>query len=640
MLLNPTSTVPHTLLGQEVTLSTRPPVQTHLQTIETVRTNTVSTQVHVQPTPMITPSDGSQGGSRGTPIALILGCTVVGALALIVLVVVAITIACFVGRRKKSKPQTEDRSSSQVGTNRYEHSKPLYAEVFKPPPPPIPERTTDSPVSNSNEVHQLPEPREILAYDIDIPETFRPFAPPPPVAGMSNGTNTMTLNGGANIYDIPEAMYVVDDSDAPDWLYNIRSNSATGDGDSYYDQVETVHDDHRGLTSSLQPLTPSVKSSQDNFVSHTLPARFRSASKPKGRESPDYDYVYNETLEPSMLQNSVSFDGSEQGLPYAPIYDSPKPLKKSEELLHISRQKIVEIRNLGVGHFGKVVLGATVGISLKDLGLGENDDRNRSLLVAIKKLKEDADSLLRDSFDKEIKFMTRLKHANVVRLLGVCRGTESFLMMEYMENGDLNEFLRKQKLVADVVPVLQDGDVTPLILLYMSVQVASGMRYLASRNFVHRDLAARNCLVGRDFVVKISDFGMSRKLYDSMYYRVQGHLILPIRWMAYESFYGKFSVKSDVWSFGVTIWEIFTLAENEPYHEMTDEELIANAIKEEGRKLLSHPGACPKEVYEIMRRCWVHNPIMRADFEEVYSRLFMAYTKLSKQFDPTTSAPN
>ena len=288
----------------------------------------------------------------------------------------------------------------------------------------------------------------------------------------------------------------------------------------------------------------------------------------------------------------------------------------------------------------KVVLGATVGISLKDLGLGENDDRNRSLLVAIKKLKEDADSLLRESFDKEIKFMTRLKHANVVRLLGVCRGTESFLMMEYMENGDLNEFLRKQKLVADVVPVLQDGDVTPLILLYLSVQVASGMRYLASRNFVHRDLAARNCLVGRDFVVKISDFGMSRKLYDSVYYRVQGHLILPIRWMAYESFYGKFSVKSDVWSFGVTIWEIFTLAENEPYHEMTDEELIANAIKEEGRKLPSHPGACPKEVYEIMRRCWVHDPIMRADFEEVYSRLFMAYTKLSKQFDPTTSAPN
>ena len=588
---------------------------------------------------MITPSDGSQGGSRRTPIALILGCTIVGALALIVLVVVTITIACFVGRRKKSKPQTGGSSNGRVRTN-HEHSKPLYAEVFKPPPPPIPERTTDSPVSNLNEEQQLPEPHEILAYDIDIPGTFRPFAPPPPVAGMSNGPITMTQNGGANIYDIPEAMYV-DDSDAPDWLYYAGSNSAIGDGDSYYDQVETVHDDHRGLTSSLQPLTPSSQSSQDKFgVSHTLPARFRSAGKHNGRESPDYDYVYNETLEPSMLQNSVSFDGSERGLPYAPIYDSPKPLKKSEELLHISRQKIVEIRNLGVGHFGKVVLGATVGISLKDLGLGENDDRNRSLLVAIKKLKEDADSFLRESFDKEIKFMTRLKHANVVRLLGVCNGTESFLMMEYMENGDLHEFLRKQKLVPDVVPVLQDGDVTPLILLYMSVQVASGMRYLASKNFVHRDLAARNCLVGRDFVVKISDFGMSRKLYDSVYYRVQGHLILPIRWMAYECFYGKFSVKSDVWSFGVTIWEIFTLAENEPYHQMTDEELIDNAIKEEGRKRLSHPGACPKEVYNIMRRCWVHDPILRADFDEVYSRLFVAYTKLSKQFDRTTSARN
>ena len=586
-------------------------------------------------TPDISPTNRSRAGSRR--LLLILGGAILGPLVLVVFVVITITIACFVCRRKKTHSQTIDRSSDRV--QNIESPKPLYAEVFEPVFPPRPEQTADSLVPASNEGNsQVPEPHEILAYDTDIPETFRPFAPPPPVTGVKSGTNHQSRANVANTYDIPRAVY--NDSDTPDWRYHNRGSAIRllGNNDPYYDQVETVHNDLRAstsLTSSLQLLIPSTQSYQDNV--HTLPAHFRSAHRSKRKESPDYDHVYNEALEPSMLQNSVSSDGSEWGLPFAPIYDVPKPLKKSEELLQISRQKIVEIRNLGVGRFGKVVLAATVGVSLKDLKLGTNDDRNKSILVAIKKLREDADSHLKEMFEQEIKFMTRLKNANVVRLLGVCKGAESFLMMEYMENGDLHEFLQKQKLVSDSLPGLQKGEITPLIQLYMAVQIASGMRYLASMKFVHRDLAARNCLVGRDFVVKISDFGMSRNLYDSVYYRIRGHLILPIRWMANESFYGKFSVKSDVWSFGITVWEIFTLAQNEPYHEMTDEELIADAIKEEGRKLLPNPSTCPKDVYDILLRCWVHEPLIRADFEEVYSRLFTVYTKLSKQAKRHTS---
>ena len=583
-------------------------------------------------TPDMPPTDRGQAGSR---LLLILGGAILGPLVLVVFVVITVTIACFVCQRKKTHSQTIDGSSQNN-----ESPKPLYAEVFEPLPLPRPEQTADSIAPASNErSSQVPEPHEILAYDTDIPETFRPFAPPPPVAGVKSGTNNRSLPNVASTYDVPRAVY--NDSDAPDWRRLLNRDSAIrllGNNDPYYDQVETVHNDLRAstsLTSSLQLLIPSTQSYQDNV--HTLPAHFRSAHRSKRKNSPDYDHVYNETLEPSMLQNSVSSDGSEWGLPFAPIYDIPKPLKKSEELLQISRQKIVEIRNLGVGRFGKVVLAATVGVSLKDLKLGTNDDRNRSILVAIKKLREDADSHLKEIFEQEIKFMTRLKNANVVRLLGVCKDMESFLMMEYMENGDLHEFLRKQKLVSDSLPGLQKGEITPLIQLYMAVQIASGMRYLASMKFVHRDLAARNCLVGRDFVVKISDFGMSRNLYDSVYYRIQGHLILPIRWMATESFYGKFSVKSDVWSFGITVWEIFTLAQNEPYHEMTDEELIADAIKEEGRKLLPNSSTCPKDVYDILLRCWVHEPLIRADFEEVYSRFFMVYTKLSKQAKRHTS---
>ena len=584
-------------------------------------------------TPDMPPTDRGQAGSRR--LLLILGGAILGPLVLVVFVVITVTIACFVCQRKKTHSHTIDGSSQNN-----ESPKPLYAEVFEPLPLPRPEQTADSLAPASNErSSQVPEPHEILAYDTDIPETFRPFAPPPPVAGVKSGTNNRSLPNVASTYDVPRAVY--NDSDAPDWRRLINRDSAIrllGNNDPYYDQVETVHNDLRAstsLTSSLQLLIPSTQSYQDNV--HTLPAHFRSAHRSKRKNSPDYDHVYNETLEPSMLQNSVSSDGSEWGLPFAPIYDIPKPLKKSEELLQISRQKIVEIRNLGVGRFGKVVLAATVGVSLKDLKLGTNGDRNRSILVAIKKLREDADSHLKEIFEQEIKFMTRLKNANVVRLLGVCKDMESFLMMEYMENGDLHEFLRKQKLVSDSLPGLQKGEITPLIQLYMAVQIASGMRYLASMKFVHRDLAARNCLVGRDFVVKISDFGMSRNLYDSVYYRIQGHLILPIRWMATESFYGKFSVKSDVWSFGITVWEIFTLAQNEPYHEMTDEQLIADAIKEEGRKLLPNSSTCPKDVYDILLRCWVHEPLIRADFEEVYSRFFMVYTKLSKQAKRHTS---
>lgn len=453
----------------------------------------------------------------------------------------------------------------------------------------------------------ITEPRELLAYDVDIPETFRPFPPPPPVTGNSNAA-AIGVNKAFNIYDVPETVHG-DSTDGPTHDMQkktpLKQELSSATIESYYDQVETVH---------------------DNFTS--------SLATPREKEEHDYDHVYSEQLEPSMLQQRLTSPVHKYGqaLPYAPVYDTPKPLKHSESPLYISPNSVIEIRDLGVGHFGKVALAATVGLSLKDLNLGNDDDSNKSLLVAIKKLRKDADTDLTDAFETEIKFMIRLKHANVVRLLGVCRSdNESFLMMEYMENGDLHEFLRKQTLVSDTVEILQDTEVTPLVLLYMAVQIASGMRYLATNKFVHRDLATRNCLVGRDFVVKISDFGMSRNLYKSSYYQVQGRLILPIRWMAYEAFYGKFSVKSDVWSYGIVVWEIFTLAQNEPYPEMSDEEMIADAILGERRKLLPKPDACPEEVYEIVRRCWVHEVIMRADFEEVYSRLFLTYTNLSKQ---------
>ena len=581
----------------------------------------------------------------GPPLNLILVVGIIGASIFIVLIIAVLVMICSIGigvnkaKRKKSKGEPKCKHKE---TNYTPNSRPLYAQVIRPDGSLRRQRDVQSlsPVHIEEEqtiqLPSEPQPREVLAYSINAPNRFRPLPPPPVVSGQDPQTlNTPrqlkvysspseSTDGGSSSGYVPQSFvtgFSGTQTNREDW----------NNPDTYYDKVEVVHHERSSLTSSLQPLMVSTSANSDTSESYYQRPNSRPATLPRKKPNVDYDYTYNESLEPSMLQTSVSFE-SGQALPYAPIYDTPQPLRNSERPLEISRKNVVEIRNLGFGHFGKVVLGATTGLSLKDLKLGDNDDKSCSLLVAIKKLRNDADSSLKTNFQKELKFISRLKHANVVRLLGICTAADdSFLIMEYMENGDLHSFLSKRILVADTVDALGENDVTPLILLYISVQIASGMRYLASKKFVHRDLATRNCLVGRDFVIKISDFGMSCSLYSSLYYRVQGRLILPIRWMAYECFYGKFSVKSDIWAFGIVVWEIYTFAKNEPYSEMTDEEYICDAIKGANRKLLAKPDICSNDIYDVMQRCWVHEPSMRADFEEIYSRLFLTYTRLSNQ---------
>uniref|UniRef100_A0A8C0GP21 Epithelial discoidin domain-containing receptor 1 n=1 Tax=Chelonoidis abingdonii TaxID=106734 RepID=A0A8C0GP21_CHEAB len=299
---------------------------------------------------------------------------------------------------------------------------------------------------------------------------------------------------------------------------------------------------------------------------------------------------------------------------------------KDMALGEFPRGRLLFKEKLGEGQFGEVHLCEVE--SPQDLPILEfpfNVRKGRPLLVAVKILRSDATKNARNDFLKEVKIMSRLKDPNIVRLLGVCVRDDPLCMItEYMENGDLNQFLSSHELEDKLGGSTSDAPtISYPTLVHVAAQIASGMKFLASLNFVHRDLATRNCLVGEGFTIKIADFGMSRNLYSGDYYRIQGRAVLPIRWMAWECILmGKFTTASDVWAFGVTLWEVLMLCQEQPYSQLTDEQVIENAgqfFRDQGEQIyLSRPPACPLSLYEVMLRCWVRESKDRPSFQHIH----------------------
>nr|XP_019948483.1 PREDICTED: epithelial discoidin domain-containing receptor 1 isoform X3 [Paralichthys olivaceus] len=336
----------------------------------------------------------------------------------------------------------------------------------------------------------------------------------------------------------------------------------------------------------------------------------------------------------------VSLQGVSGNNTYAvPALASSSPGADATPLPELPRQCLIFKEKLGEGQFGEVHLCEIENPQdLPNLEFPFNVRKGRPLLVAVKILRPDASKNARNDFLKEVKILSRLKDPNIIRLLGVCVSSDPLCMVtEYMECGDLNQYLSHRVLLDKTGPSHNTPTISYPALISMASQIASGMKFLSSLNFVHRDLATRNCLVGGERGesgedrggerhIKIADFGMSRNLYAGDYYRIQGRAVLPIRWMAWECILmGKFTTASDVWAFGVTLWEMLSVCQEQPYSNLTDEQVIDNAgefFRDQGRQVyLSRPAVCPQGLYELMLSCWNRDCKLRPSFADIHSFL-------------------
>ncbi|XP_046362348.1 fibroblast growth factor receptor 2-like isoform X2 [Haliotis rufescens] len=296
------------------------------------------------------------------------------------------------------------------------------------------------------------------------------------------------------------------------------------------------------------------------------------------------------------------------------------PLDKTWEF---PRERLVCGERLGEGAFGLVVKGVALGIQ----GMPGNTT------VAVKMLKEDATDREMTDLMQEMEVMKFIgSHKNIINLLGCCtqRGP-LYVIVEYAPNGNLRDFLKKHRPPNSGYPctsgyerpIITDelSDYKPLTqkdLISYAYQVARGMEYLATKHCIHRDLAARNVLVTDDYVLKIADFGLTRNLRHVDYYRKTTDGRLPVKWMAPEALFDrKYTSKSDVWSYGVLLWEIFTLGGN-PYPSVPVEKLFE--LLREGHRMEKPPYAS-NEMYGIMHKCWQENPTLRPSFQQLVMEL-------------------
>ncbi|KAI6657689.1 hypothetical protein LOD99_433 [Oopsacas minuta] len=320
--------------------------------------------------------------------------------------------------------------------------------------------------------------------------------------------------------------------------------------------------------------------------------------------------IYETCLRRGKDTNVVKFSDSTEyceppdNLPK--IFDRMSLMKFRE----INPDTLEKLDYLGSGEFGIVYKG------IWDTGREKID-------VAMKILKS-SDEGVKTAFMREAAIMGQFSHPNILKLMGVLSLSEPFMIVTEYMNGDL------PKLLINLKPSGINFSLIPPVLLKFCNEIVTGMEYLASKNCVHRDLAARNVLLSRNMVCKIADFGMSREFKENYdYYKCSGGLI-PVKWTAPESiFYQRYSEKSDVWAFGMTMFEIWSLG-YKPWHNKSNEDILQ---KMQSRQVMHPPTGCPKEIYAIMLETWKYEVDERITF-----KLLRQLLRKPIQFQTNTSS--
>ncbi|XP_038064856.1 tyrosine kinase receptor Cad96Ca-like [Patiria miniata] len=279
------------------------------------------------------------------------------------------------------------------------------------------------------------------------------------------------------------------------------------------------------------------------------------------------------------------------------------------------RDKLHILGQLGSGSFAVVYKAEAEGIIR----------RGTNTTVAVKMLKESATPNDQSDFKKELQVYAMLdRHPNVLSMLGYCTDKDPmYIILEYVPHGDLQTYLRHIRTGTEPF-YLKKGefkekkDLTPTEILTFASQVVRGMEYLASKQCIHRDLATRNILLGKEMVCKVSDFGLAREVAEKSQYEMKSQGKIPVRWMAPESLLSNmYTSKSDVWSFGVLLWELVTLGSH-PYPGMSSQKVI-DEIKQGYR--LPKPEHCSDDIYQIMKDCWQEKPEDRPDFAGLHTTI-------------------
>ncbi|XP_012522088.2 ALK tyrosine kinase receptor [Monomorium pharaonis] len=302
-------------------------------------------------------------------------------------------------------------------------------------------------------------------------------------------------------------------------------------------------------------------------------------------------------LRPGHLSDTIMTE-------FNPNYEFAGNIYSFKDLPHIPRECITLVKALGQGAFGEVYQGVY-------------KYRRSEHPVAVKTLLSLSTTHAEADFMMEALIMSKFNHPNIVHFIGVSFDKRPrYIILELLAGGDLKNFLREERPRSD-----RPTSLTMLDLIMCGYDVANGCKYMEEARFIHRDIAARNCLLttkapGR--TVKIADFGMARDIYRGDYYRKDGKAIVPIKWMPPESFLdGIFTTKTDVWSFGVLLWEIMSFGYM-PYTGCGNLEVMT-MVKSGGR--LEKPVGCPDPIYGIMMRCWHPQPDDRPSFATIVERI-------------------